>query len=418
MGHASIPDLVPDPLAVLPPDDGSPGWLVKALAAKGISRRRFLQWCSAMTAAMALPAAYAPRVAKALETGKKPVMVWLEFQDCAGNTESMLRTSHPSIEDIVLDVLSLEYHETIMAGAGKRAEEQLQKVRTEHKGEYICIIEGAIPTADGGVYCTIGGRTALSIAQEMTADAALVIAVGACAWDGGFITQGPTGAKGVGAAVHPKTLINLGGCPHNSANTAAVLVHYLTFGEAPELDQYGRPLFAYGHLIHDQCERRAHFDAGRYVEQWGDNGHRQGWCLYKMGCKGPAATYNCPIVRWNDGTGWPIGAGHGCVACASPTFWDAMSPFYGRLPDVKMLGVDTTAQTIGLVAIGGVAIATGIHAVGAVARNVRKNAEMKGDGTVVMVEVPARPEPPGDAPPPPPSSTTPDEPGSTPAGQA
>jgi len=178
-------------------------------------------------------------------------------------------------------------------------------------------------------------------------------------------------------------------------------VHYLTFGEAPALDQFNRPLFAYGHLIHDQCERRSHFDAGRYVEQWGDAGHRNGWCLYKMGCKGPAATYNCPIVRWNDGTSWPIGAGHGCVACASPRFWDTMSPFYGRLPDVNLIGVDTTAQTIGLVAIGGVAAATAIHGVGAVARNVRKSAALKADGTVVMEK-----SPPGDGP------------GATPPGQA
>jgi len=411
MGHASAPGLVPDPFAVPPPDDGSPGWMVRALATRGISRRRFLQWCSAMTAAMALPKDYAPRVAAALETGTKPVLVWLEFQDCAGNTESMLRSSHPSVEDVVLDVLSWEYHETVMAGAGKQAEEVLERVRRDHKGEYIVIVEGAIPTAEGGIYCTIGGKTALQIAQEMTADAALTIAVGACAWDGGFITQGPTGAQGVQAAVNPKVLINLGGCPHNVANTAAVLVHYLTFGEAPALDQYNRPLFAYGHLIHDQCERRAHFDAGRYVEQWGDSGHRNGWCLYKMGCKGPAATYNCPIVRWNDGTSWPIGAGHGCIACASPGFWGAMSPFYDRLPDVDLMGVDTTAQTIGLVAIGGVAVATAIHGVGVVSRNVRKNAALKADGTVVMEDGP----PPAG---PPPAGPPPDEPGPTPAGQA
>ena len=178
MGHASVPGQVPDPFAIPPQDDGAPGWMVRALATRGISRRRFLQWCSAMTAAMALPKDYAPRVVRALETGKKPVMVWLEFQDCAGNTESMLRTTHPSIEDVVLDVLSLEYHETIMAGAGKQAEEVLERVRRENKGEYIVIIEGAIPTAEGGIYCTIGGKTALQIAQEMTADAALTIAVG------------------------------------------------------------------------------------------------------------------------------------------------------------------------------------------------------------------------------------------------
>ena len=341
MGHASLRDTVPDPFAVPPPDDGSPGWLVRALTTRGVSRRRFLQFATAMTAALALPASYAPRVAKALETAGKPVLVWLEFQDCAGNSESMLRSSHPAVEDVVLDVLSWEYHETIMAGSGKQAEDVLERVRTEHKGQYIVVIEGAIPTAEGGIYCTIGGRTALEIAREMTADAALTIAVGACAWDGGFITQGPTGALGVQAAVSPKVLVNLGGCPHNSANTAAVLVHYLTFGGAPALDQFNRPLFAYGHLIHDQCERRAHFDAGRYVESWGDEGHRNGWCLYKMGCKGPAATYNCPIVRWNDGTSWPIGAGHGCVACASPRFWDTMSPFYDRLPERRACSAST-----------------------------------------------------------------------------
>jgi hydrogenase small subunit len=179
-------------------------------------------------------------------------------------------------------------------------------------------------------------------------------------------------------------LVNLSGCPHNVANTAALILYYLTFGEAPGLDQYNRPLFAYGHLIHDQCERRAHFDAGRYVEKWGDDGARNGWCLYKMGCKGPQTTFNCPIVRWNDGTSWPIGAGHGCVGCASPRFWDRMSPFYERLPNVKMIGVDTTAQTIGLVAIGAVAALTAAHGAGVlIRRRSARKAAIAADGTVV-----------------------------------
>ena len=138
-------------------------------------------------------------------------------------------------------------------------------------------------------------------------------------------------------------------------------MHYLTFGEMPALDQYNRPLFAYGDLIHDQCERRAYFDAGLFVEEWGDEGHRKGYCLYKMGCKGPAATYNCPNVRWNDGTSWPVEAGHGCIACASPDFWATMSPFYERLPNVPGFGADTTAETIGLVAVGGVAAVAAAH---------------------------------------------------------
>ena len=142
----------------------------------------------------------------------------------------------------------------------------------------------------------------------------------------------PTGALGLHEAVPGITVVNLPGCPHNPVNTAAVLVHYLTFGVMPALDGYNRPLFAYGQLIHDQCERRAHYDAGRYVQEWGDEGHRKGWCLFKMGCKGPEANYNCPTVRWNDATSWPVKSGHGCIACASPRFWDTKSPFYERLP--------------------------------------------------------------------------------------
>jgi hydrogenase small subunit len=140
----------------------------------------------------------------------------------------------------------------------------------------------------------------------------------------------------------------MNGCPHNPVNTAAVLVHYLTFHDLPAMDQYNRPLFAYGRVIHDQCERRAHYDAGQFVTEWGDEGHRKGWCLYKMGCKGPAATFNCPTAQWNDHTSWPIRAGHGCIACASPRFWDHMSPFYDRLPSVPGFGVEVTAGELGL----------------------------------------------------------------------
>jgi len=376
--HQSSPGYAPPDAA-----DGQPGWLETALRQRGISRRRFLGFASAMTALLALPASMTPQIVKALSTAKKPVVVWLEFQDCAGNTESMLRASHPPIADIVLDALSLEYHETIMSGAGKAAEAVLTRVKTSGD-PYVVIVEGSIPTAENGIYCTIGGRTALDIVRDVTANAALVLAVGDCAWDGGFPRLGPTGAVGVGEVIGDKALINLGGCPHNVANTVATIVHYLTFGTAPALDSYKRPLFAYGHLIHDQCERRANFDAGRFVEAWGDEGHRNGWCLYKMGCKGPQATYNCPIVRWNDGTNWPIGAGHGCIGCASPRFWETMSPFYDRLPGIKMFGVDTDAQTVGIAAVGVVAVATAVHGAGVIARRAteRRRATIGPDGTV------------------------------------
>jgi len=349
------------------------GPLAKALAEHGIPRRDFLKYCSAMVAVLALPECYAADVADALEKTKRPVLVWLEFQDCAGNTESMLRSSHPDVASVVLETLSWEYHETIMAGAGKQAEAALQRVVREEKGKYIAIVEGSIPMADDGVYCTIGGRTALDIAREVCGNAAATIAVGACAWDGGLprANPNPTGAVGVQDAVPGIKVVNLGGCPHNAENTAAVLVHYLTFGELPALDQYNRPLFAYGALIHDQCERRAHYDAGRYVEAWGDEGHRKGWCLYKMGCKGPQATYNCPSVRWNGQTSWPVKSGHGCIACASHRFWDNKSPFYERLPNLSGFGADVSAGEIGAALVTGVAAATAAHGIITIARHKR-----------------------------------------------
>jgi len=335
------------------------GPLPLALKTRGVSRREFVKFCNLMVATLALPPRYVSAVGKALSQTTRPVLVWLEFQDCAGNSESILRTSNPSVAEFVLELLSWEYHELIMAGAGKQAEEALERVVREHKGGYIAVVEGAIPTADGGVYCTIAGRTALEIAKHVCENSAANIAVGACAWDGGLVRSNPnpTGAVGLEEAVPGVKVINLGGCPHNPANTAAVLTHYLTFHDLPALDQYNRPLFAYGNIIHDQCERRAHYDAGRFVEEWGDEGHRKGYCLYKMGCKGPEATYNCPTVRWNDGTSWPVKAGHGCIACASHRFWDTKSPFYKRLPSVPGFGVDVTADEIGWVATGAVAAA-------------------------------------------------------------
>ena len=354
---------------MLPPNESFFG----ALQQKGVNRRRFMKFCAAMTATLALPPRYVAQVASALEKTRKPVLVWLQFQDCAGNSEAILRSSNPPVLDVVLDLLSWEYHEIVMAGAGHQAEAALNRVVKEEKGKYLAVVEGSIPLADGGVYCTVAGKTALSIAKEVCTNAAATIAAGACAWYGGLVaaSPNPTGAVGISEAVPEAKVINLGGCPQNPANTAAVLVHYLTFGELPAVDQYNRPLFAYGRVIHDQCERRAHYDAGRYTQEWGDEGHRKGWCLYKMGCKGPATDYNCPRIQWNDGTNWPIGVGHGCVGCAQPGFWDTMTPFYQALPNVGGFGVEATAEEIGLGVIGAVAALTTVHAVGSVIRNQR-----------------------------------------------
>ena len=157
-------------------------------------------------------------------------------------------------------------------------------------------------------------------------------------------------------------------CPPIGDVVTATVVHFLTFGRLPALDSEGRPLFAYGKRIHDQCPRRAHFDAGQYVEVFDDEAARKGWCLYKVGCKGPATFSPCPIFLWNTRTSWPIGAGHPCIGCTEPFFWDTMAPFYGRLPNVAGFGIESKVDVIGaslaLGATAGVAahaVATGLY---------------------------------------------------------
>ena len=329
-----------------------------------------------MTAALALPMRYTDRIVRALEQTTRPALVWLEFQDCAGNSESALRASHPSFADIVLELLSWNYHETVMVPSGKAAEKSLFDTVTGEKGKYLTVVEGSIPLANGGIYCTIGGRTALDVAKEVCSNAYATIAVGTCAAFGGIPAAGGgvTGAVGVSGAIPGLKLINLSACPMNGANLAATIVHWLTFKELPATDALNRPLFAHGDRIHDDCPRRAHYDAGQFVEEWGDAGHRQGWCLYKMGCKGPATSYNCPRIQWNDGTNWPIGVGHGCVGCAQPGFWDTMTPFYRTLPSVPGFGVEHTAEEIGVGVVAAVAGLTAVHAVGSVVRQRRVKA--------------------------------------------
>jgi len=339
-------------------------WFGNELERRGVSRRDFLGFCATMSSVLALPASAKAQLADAILAKEKPTLVWLEFQDCAGNTESFLRSARPTVADIVLDTLSIDYHETIMAAAGHQAEAALAQTVDSKRGAYIAVVEGSIPTGAHGAYCTIGGRAALDIAREVCGGAAATIAIGTCAAFGGLpaATPNPTGALSVADAVPGvRNLINLPACPANAENLAAVLVYYLTFDRFPALDRYHRPLFAYGKAIHDNCERRAHYDAGQYVESWGDAGHRQGYCLYKMGCKGPVTFQNCPNVRWNEGTNWPIGCGHPCIGCAEPEFWDRMTPFYRHVAGFPGFGVQSNLDTVGFWGTVGVGAAFAAH---------------------------------------------------------
>jgi hydrogenase small subunit len=310
-------------------DDG----LYAALMRRGMSRRAFLRLTTAMAAALALPAAYAPRIAKALETAPRLPLIWLRGQDCGSETEAFLRAADPSTTALLLDTLLLDYHESLMASAGAAAALSLTSALERHPNGYVVVVEGAIPTAASGAYCLVGGRPFVELVREVADGALATIAVGACAFDGGVpgAGGGVTGVARLREVVSNAPTIALPGCPINVVNLVATIVHYLTFGAWPVADLMARPLFAYGPLIHNECERRPHFEFGEFVQAWGDEGAQKGWCLYKVGCKGPESFGNCASKRFGEGTSWPVRAGHGCIGCTMPDFWDAMSPFYLRL---------------------------------------------------------------------------------------
>jgi [NiFe] hydrogenase small subunit len=303
------------------------------LAQKGVSRRSFMKYCTALTATMGLSSSFVPKVAEVFAAPKqRPPVIWLQFGECTGCTESLLRSQYPHVDDLVLELLSIEYHETIMAAAGHQAEEALQAAVKKHEGKFICVVEGSIATAFDGAYGKISGKTFLQIAKEVCPKAAAVIAMGTCACYGGVPAAAPNpgGYKGVGEALGIKT-VNIAGCPPNPVNFVGTVVNYLLLGKLPALDEQGRPMFAYGKTIHDQCPRRAHFENEEFVTEFGSEEAKMGYCLYKVGCRGPETFNNCPIAKFNDGTSWPVEAGHPCIGCSEPGFWDKFSPFYQEM---------------------------------------------------------------------------------------
>lgn len=335
------------------------------LERRGVSRRQFLKYCGELAVMMGVSQAFAPQIARALQDQRRPSVIWLQLQECTGCVESVLRTADPTIGDLVLDLVSLDYQHTLMAGAGEAVEEAKRAAMEENRGSYLLLVTGSIPTEEDGIYLTVGGRTGQDILSEAADGAAAVIAIGACAHFGSVqaARPNPTGAVGVSEIIRDRPVVNIAGCPPIADVVTATVAHFLTFSRLPDLDGQGRPLFAYGARIHDQCQRRAHFDAGQYVQEFDDEGARRGWCLYEVGCKGPACFSPCPIFQWNDHTDWPIGAGHPCLGCTERYFWDTMTPFYQRLPDVAGFGVERSADLIGLSLTVGAAAGVAAHAV-------------------------------------------------------
>jgi hydrogenase small subunit len=308
-----------EPLVSANPEDGMDNMgsaAIAELVTKGVSRRDFIKVCTTAAAAVGLPAWAGEKMAENVAKGKKPSVVWLHFQECTGCTESLLRTTHPDVGSLVLDLISVDYHETLHAAAGHQVEANLEAAY--ERGGYVLVVEGAIPEKDGGIYCQVAGKRAVDTLKRVAEKAAAIVAIGSCASWGGIPSAdpNPTGATGAPMILKGKTVVTLPGCPASPYNLLGTVLQFATFGTLPAIDELGRPKFAYGRVIHEDCPRRAHFDAGRFARAFGDEGHRNGWCLYKLGCKGPQTHANCSLIDFCEVPGaWPIGIGHPCVGC-------------------------------------------------------------------------------------------------------
>ncbi len=339
---------------------------------RGVSRRRFLEFCGAVAgvltagpvlAGRAEAAITAETIAQSLSGMTKPVLVWLQLQECTGCMESVLRSGDTTVEELILNLVSMDYNELLMAAAGEAADQALVAANEQ---PHILVVNGSVPLADGGAYTTIAGRSAESILRESARNATAVFAVGACAHWGCVQASrpNPSEAVGVDRIITDKPVVNIAGCPPIPEVITASLVYTLANGAPPPVDGQGRPLFAYADRIHDFCPKRGRFDAGQFVRTFDDDAARDGYCLYEVGCRGPNTFAPCPIIRWNLSQDWPIGAGHPCIGCTEVGFYDRFTPFYEVLPNLRVpgTGVEADATTVGLVGLAAVGVGVAAHA--------------------------------------------------------
>jgi hydrogenase small subunit len=265
----------------------------------------------------------------------------------------------------------LNYTETLMAAAGHQAEEAREKTMKDYYGEYILCVEGSVPMGGDGEYCCIGGKSALNILEETAAGAKAIIAWGSCACNGCVqaAKPNPTQATPIHKIIKGKPIVKVPGCPPIGEVMAGTIVHVITFGTLPELDGIGRPKAFYSKRVHDSCYRRPYYDAGLFVETFDDENAKRGYCLYKVGCKGPSTYNSCGIIKWNNGVSYPIQSGHGCFGCSEEKFWDN-GPIYQRLANFPGFGIEASADKVGMVALGVTAAGIAAHAV---ATNLRKH---------------------------------------------
>ncbi|NCP22168.1 MAG: [Ni/Fe] hydrogenase small subunit [Flavobacteriales bacterium CG_4_8_14_3_um_filter_35_10] len=347
----------------------------ESIIKQGYSRRDFMKFTTYMAAFMGLENSMVGQIAKSLETTPRLPVIWEHYQECTCCSESFIRSDHPIVADIILDKISLDYTLTLMAASGHQAEAAKQETMKKYKGEYILCVEGSIPLGDDGNYCCIAGKTAKQSFLEAAEGAKAIIAWGSCASNGCVQSAkpNPTEATPIHKILKNKPIIRVPGCPPIGEVMAGVIVHVVAFGRLPELDGQGRPKAFYSKRVHDSCYRRPYYDAGLFAETFDDKNSKEGYCLYKLGCKGPMTYNSCGTLKWNNGVSYPIQSGHGCLGCSENGFWDN-GPFYERKTNVPGFSEGNSADTVGKVAAG---VLVGGIAVHALAANISKRKEVK-----------------------------------------
>lgn len=331
---------------------------------KNLSRRSFLKTCVAITGVLGLSPTMIPNVISAAEKRPLPPVIWLHGHECTGCDEAFIRSQSPLASDVILNMIALEDMEVLGAAAGEQLEHHAAEIMKKYSGQYLLLVEGAVPVGDNGIYCVVGGKTFEESLKEAAKGAAAVIAVGSCAAWGGIQAAKPNPTKSVAISdvISGKPLINIPGCPPIPEVLTGVVMHYALFGEIPPLDSKSRPKQFFGNRIHDTCYRRAFFDSGMFVEKFDDIGSKAGWCLYKVGCRGPEAYNSCGNMRWWNGLSYPIQSGSPCIACASNDFWDN-DQFFQRLPNIPVPNTIASADKVGMVAAGAVTAGVVAHGI-------------------------------------------------------
>ncbi|MFT8363722.1 MAG: hydrogenase small subunit [Sporolactobacillus sp.] len=328
---------------------------------RGYSRRTFLKMCAALAATMGLDYTQTAKVTHAMETKQRVPVIWLQMQDCTGCSESFIRSSYPTVESVIFNMISLEYMEVLSAAAGFQTEAAEQNVLKKYKGEYILVVEGSVPSQVG--YLSIGGRSGIDLLREAAAHAKAVLTFGTCSSWGGIAKAkpNPTGAQPVSSVLSGIPIVRVPGCPPIAEVMTGVIAHVVTFGTLPETDSLGRPKAFYRHRIHDKCNRRAYFDAGLFAESFDDPNLKAGYCLYKLGCKGPTTYNSCAEMRWNGGVSYPIQSGNPCIGCSEADFWDD-GPFYTHQAKIPFTQTTINPEKWGAGIVGATAVGVAAHA--------------------------------------------------------